>query len=271
MPKSGDINPDHGHLTALDGVRGLAVLMVMSFHFLQRETFPSSRVVNLLQSISRVGQTGVDLFFVLSGFLITGILLHAKQSPAFFRNFYARRALRIFPLAYGALLVVYVVLPLAGLTAWTSWKQQLWFWLYASNLHATFSTQDIGGPGHFWSLAVEEQFYLTWPTVVWLCNRRSLYGACIGCLIISLAARLVLIKLDYTVFDFTLCRLDALAMGAILANFVRDRRGFAVLESLRPQVWLGTTFLLLVPLWINLTGKHEAIAQIAKYPLISLL
>ena len=163
-----------GHIPALDGVRGLAVLMVMTFHFFQRDDWRHIPIGRALTSISHIGQTGVDLFFVLSGFLITGILLDAKGSPHYFRTFYVRRVLRIFPLQYVALAFFFFVLPLIANVPWVPFGDQLWGWLYAINLHTTFSSTEARLPGHFWSLAVEEHFYFIWPAVVLMCSRRRI-------------------------------------------------------------------------------------------------
>src|SRR4051812_7040132 len=105
-----------GHVLALDAIRGLAILLVTGYRFWD---LPTSDVpaVDWLSSLFSLGLRGVDLFFVLSGFLITGILLDAKQKPHYFRNFYMRRTLRIFPLYYAVLAVTFVLLPLAG---WSS-------------------------------------------------------------------------------------------------------------------------------------------------------
>src|SRR5438270_10669611 len=99
------------HIPALDGLRGVAILLVLLFHFTPQGS-GHTLVGSLMRGISQVGWCGVDLFFVLSGFLITGILFDAKGSVNYFRNFYMRRVLRIFPLYYGALLVVFVIVPM---------------------------------------------------------------------------------------------------------------------------------------------------------------
>lgn len=244
----------------------------MFFHFFQREDFSNLRLGRVLTSASHFGQTGVDLFFVLSGFLITGILLHAKGRSNYFRNFYSRRALRIFPLAYTAIVFYYLVRPALHMSNWVSLKQQLWFWLYISNIHDTFfSSYVVDGPAHFWSLAVEEHFYFIWPAIVLLCSRRGLYLATIGCLIVSLASRILLVSLGYDVFSFTLCRLDCLAIGAMLAIFVRGPDGFRGLHRLKPHLVLPVLVPVLFVLWCIMSGKGDIRAQVVKYPVTALL
>jgi peptidoglycan/LPS O-acetylase OafA/YrhL len=188
----------------------------------------------------------VDLFFVLSGFLITGILLDTKASSHYFRNFYVRRVLRIFPLYYGFLVVVFVLAP-AAISVWglqprfanllgetyydnyqTVVSNQAWLWTYCSNISYVFGYKDWFFMGHFWSLAVEEHFYLIWPFLVFFLNRRALLATCVGCIIGALALRVVLVCLvsdRWTVYLLTPCRMDGLALGAILAVLARDGRG----------------------------------------------
>src|SRR6185437_4747257 len=128
------------HLPALDGLRGLAIAMVMFCHFLPYSDQPHSLAGRLFFYVGRCGWCGVDLFFVLSGFLITGILLEAKGASHYFRNFCARRTLRIFPLYYLALTVIFVLIPLIRPTAFASPEladlrhRQGWLWAYCSNL-----------------------------------------------------------------------------------------------------------------------------------------
>ena len=248
------------------------MLMVMFFHFFQRQDFTGFPLGRILEHASHFGQTGVDLFFVLSGFLITGILLHAKGRPNYFRNFYSRRALRIFPLAYAAMIFIYVAMPALHVWKWVSVKQQLWFWFYVSNVHDTFLiTHAISGPGHFWSLAVEEHFYLVWPAIVLLCSRRGLYLATVACVALSLASRILLLRLGYEVYYFTLCRLDCLAVGAMLALFVRRYDGFRGLDRFKPHVVIPIVVPILFVFWSILSGKADVRAQVVKYPLTALL
>ncbi len=172
------------HLPGLDGVRGLAILLVMLSHFIVvgNNLGTGTPIARFLHS----GYLGVDLFFVLSGFLITGILIDSKSSPNYFGTFYMRRALRIFPLYYGLLAVSWLTVifitpqdkPLL-----TGHDSMAWYWLYASNIGMAVKGDWLASPtwvglGHFWSLAVEEQFYLVWPLVVYLTPVKHLKRLC---------------------------------------------------------------------------------------------
>lgn len=210
------------HLRALDGLRGVAILAVLLQH----------------AGVLPVGWLGVDLFFALSGYLITGILLDAKASgarmPVVLRRFYARRALRIFPLGFFALVVVFVVLPLATqrVDLRTPLSTQLWYWSYLSNWRNGDSTGALVYLRHFWSLAVEEQFYLIWPFVALMCSTRRLYGACIGILVAGLALRFALPLMDATgqvpILSSTLTRADSLAVGALIALLHREKLRWSI-------------------------------------------
>ena len=223
------------HLPVLDGLRGVAILMVMLFHFFVGaggvDAIAASSTVlgSQLSKFISFGTRGVDLFFVLSGFLITGILIDTKESPNFFRNFYARRFLRIFPLYYGVLVGIFLVLPLFSPGLHTPLVAQLWYWFYASNLVFPIPNQQLGVPDvfaihHFWSLAIEEQFYLVWPLMVFFTNRKIVIRATIGCLLLAPLTRIVLLMTghDEYVFSFTLSRLDPIAVGALLAVVLRS-------------------------------------------------
>ena len=223
------------HLPALDGIRGLAILLVMVFHFVPLAGIGTSPVADLIViKASGMGWAGVDLFFVLSGFLITGILYDSKSGKdRYFRNFYFRRVLRIFPLYYGFLLFMIVLLPLVQPMEKDISRSisHDWFWYaaYITNVRGLFEPAgfrlDSLFVGHLWSLAVEEQFYLVWPLVVLLFRRRLLMAICAAAIVGALALRAGLMWGGMTQdvpYSFTPARIDTLAMGAFLALAARD-------------------------------------------------
>lgn len=217
----------------LDGVRGVAILMVLVAHFsnfgAHDRTFGLDR---LYYFFAESGAFGVDLFFVLSGFLITGILLDTKhRTRHYFRNFYVRRVLRIFPLYYGFLAFMVFGLPVlarlmhhpdAGMT--DNLKRIQWmFWLYVSNFGDVLGI-DVNGTavGAFWSLAVEEQFYLVWPLVVYLCAPKTLARVCVILVVLALLIRIGFSIAGLRWWMFTFARMDSLAIGALGAIVVRQ-------------------------------------------------
>ncbi|MEO6951440.1 MAG: acyltransferase [Polyangia bacterium] len=215
------------HVPALDGVRGIAILLVLA-HNLNIGSTHGTLPARLIKDSLDAGWAGVQLFFVLSGFLITGILLDTRRSSNFFRAFYGRRTLRIFPLYYAVLFAWFVLAPLvftlpSTMTAGS--EHQIWLWTYLANWAAPYGRGVAAFP-HFWSLSVEEQFYLVWPLFVYTLSPRRLFAACIGLSVVALASRIVL--RDYLgvgaeeVYVFTICRMDALAMGAMVAIGIRD-------------------------------------------------
>jgi peptidoglycan/LPS O-acetylase OafA/YrhL len=229
LPTDRAATPSRVHLPVLDGLRGLAVLAVIFFHInlIGEATYGFDGALGVL---ARSCWCGVDLFFVLSGFLITGILLDARGAPHYFRNFYARRGLRILPLYYGLLAVVFLVGPLFKSLATPRFEalahNQLPLWLYYCNLSVAwtgdrnFNAEWIEF-NHFWSLAIEEQFYLIWPAVVLLCGRRGLAVVCLTLIGTALLLRGAYVWAgDYyywTVYTLTPCRWDGLALGGLLA------------------------------------------------------
>lgn len=221
------------HIPALDGVRGAAILLVLICHYGPCLS-SATRLRALFFFAIKVGPFGVDLFFVLSGFLITGILYDAKGSANYFRNFYARRFLRIFPLYYGFLALVLLCLlaiSSAGPPDWRHaqlahelWSYQPWLWTYTANIWMFAHNTWMSLVGTFWSLSIEEQFYLFWPLAVFFFGRRSLLWICSGICVLALGARLMLSAAgvgDLAVYVFTPCRFDALAAGAIVALLAR--------------------------------------------------
>lgn len=199
--------------------------MVMVSHFLQHIGDPVSPYGTHLAAnwpkFPQLGQKGVDLFFVLSGFLITGILLRTKGSDHYFKNFYIRRSLRIFPLYFAFViggLVVGAIWSIPNL----QWRNNWWYLCYLQNVGMVFWPQEIAGPQHFWSLAVEEHFYLFWPLVVVLLDRRKLVFFSLFLIVLSAVMRTAFESWGLNFMFFTLCRMNTLAFGALLAVLFAD-------------------------------------------------
>jgi peptidoglycan/LPS O-acetylase OafA/YrhL len=251
------------HIPALDGLRGIAVLTVMWLHFVFM--LPRTGGERVFWQLSETGWIGVDLFFVLSGFLITGILYDAKGGPHYFRNFYMRRSLRIFPLYYAFLILIFAVMPLLRSSAADHVGKQVWLWTYLSNvLFARVGWEGMPAhTTHLWSLAIEEQFYLLWPLLVWLASRRRLIQLCVGSIAVAIVTRLVLHVVfanDIAAYALMPARIDALAAGGLLAVLVRDRDGARLAARYLNPVAAGSAgALLLVMTW---TGPIQGMSML---------
>ena len=211
------------HVRALDGLRGLAIVLVILRHV--GEDGPARRVGGLISATLQSGWLGVDVFFVLSGYLITGILLDARgdadrPTDGYFRHFYARRALRIFP-AYYLFLAVVVLIGRPPMPHGTAW-----YWTYLTNVLIARYGWPAGTweTGHLWSLAVEEQFYLVWPAIIAWTPRRRLPALCIGVILSAVALRAVLVHQGAALAAYVLTppRADTLVLGAALALALRS-------------------------------------------------
>jgi peptidoglycan/LPS O-acetylase OafA/YrhL len=224
---------DRGHVPALDGIRGVAILVVVLYHLTLW-----GHVIAPIESLwlwTSMGHVGVDLFFVLSGYLITGILYDSRGSSTYLGTFFARRTLRIFPLYFAAVFLFAVLAPHAAphnpklheIAA-----NQIWLWTYTSNIAvAVKNTWVFSGVNHFWSLAVEEQFYLVWPFIVLKLERRTLVRLCFAMAGLAMVFRWLLIAVipghDLGTYSLTICRMDALLLGAALALEIRGTPGRA--------------------------------------------
>lgn len=224
----------------LDGVRGVAILVVLA-HNLHGFTAPP------FSYLSTYGWMGVDLFFVLSGFLITGILLDTRSSGDYFRNFYARRCLRIWPLYYSVLVLMFVVIPhIRPQDAAEIFRRSHPWWSYPFFLQNFLVGEPSGGVGPLgvsWSLAVEELFYLFWPWFVRFLPLHRLAAFAYAVCFVSPFLRLAFVSHGWLIYTNPLCRLDGLMAGGLLAILIR-KSDFAPGRYLAPA-WMA--LLLAVP------------------------
>jgi len=238
------------HQPELDGIRGLAILAVLLSHAagilgVLPHRMPHPAWTPIAAFVLVPGWGGVDLFFTLSGFLITGILLRARKRPTYFRPFYARRVLRIFPIYY-----LFLTVTLIAGHIWLRFGEQLpagtaarvSYFLYLQNW-PVFWPNWVGLTsiwGSFWSLAVEEQFYLVWPTIVRLLSVRTMLGICAFGFALGIPLRYFLIQhftgISGGIIHFPLSRLDGLFVGAACALY-REQRGRPV-----PLRWAAVSF-----------------------------
>ena len=241
-------------IPAFDGIRGMAIVWVVVHNATSMPLAPSGRWLHLFPLLASRGWIGVQLFFALSGFLITKGLLETQGQPGYFRNFYAKRALRILPLYYTVLVVLLLVLP--GLGAHVPYRldHQAPLWLFTGNWLPALPL----GFGHFWSLAVEEQFYLLWPLVVFRLAPRRLLTACLWIALGALVVRCALVAAgaaSWVMYSATVCRMDALALGGAGACVLRITQ---LQEELRrKQGVVGTAALLVFLAGIPFTHGYD--------------
>lgn len=241
----------NAHCLALDGIRGCAIVAVTLYRLCKELDPDAHPVLAMIGRFAPVGERGVDLFFVLSGFLITGILLRTRNQPNYFRNFISRRVLRIFPLYFLSLLLGILVIPnLLNNNAFDlASREQFYLWTYTSNFRMAWLNEwCFGAFDHFWSLAVEEHFYLIWPFVVLLLERRQLMTVCIGIIAVVGLARTVA-ALD--------SRFDVAVSVATIFRALSNRNALLVrlLES-------G---------WLRALGKYSYGMYVIQLPLLTLL
>jgi peptidoglycan/LPS O-acetylase OafA/YrhL len=205
------------HYPTLDGLRGVAVLSVILYHVLH----------------FRPGWMGVDLFFVLSGFLITSILIDTKKTTGYFRNFYIKRVLRIFPLYYGTLVIFF--LPFLINHSDTIIGRALPYFGYVQNISFTISgkwpVDSLSPLNHFWSLAIEEQFYIFFPLLIYFVRDRSLPVICATLVLLTIACRCWFyfgLKNDIGCYVFTFCRVDGLLIGALANLYARNFKSLRI-------------------------------------------
>jgi peptidoglycan/LPS O-acetylase OafA/YrhL len=231
--REGEPGASGARVPALDGVRGLAILAVVIHHAFPPADSAEARFERLVLRVAENGWIGVDLFFALSGFLITSILLETKGTDGYFRNFMMRRVLRILPLYYVFLAVAFLALPaiaphhpeLAKLTA----GRFAWYATYVPNINIFLHGDwDAVWVEHTWSLAIEEQFYLVWPAVVSLLSLRALRVTCVVGALVSIAIRTAIVITmptggRATAFVLLPAHMDGLLFGAAVATLAGSR------------------------------------------------
>jgi peptidoglycan/LPS O-acetylase OafA/YrhL len=233
------------HLPELDGLRAIAILLVIPHNVFVFES--TGGWLAPFAWLANAGWIGVQLFFVLSGFLITRNLLDSRGAPNYYSAFFGRRILRIFPLYFLVLAAFLLVLPeFVDLSAnvRSSYANQKWLWLFLSNWAQPFGKEVYWFP-HFWSLAVEEQFYLLWPLIIAVTPTRRLIPVCLTLVIAALVLRVVMLEAGATpemVYMFTVCRMDALAIGA-LAAVLAGIPGFMRIVRERATLLLAAAFI----------------------------
>lgn len=265
------------HLPSLDGLRGIAILLVL-IHQLGNLQADSSLAGYLFHYTIGFGWTGVQLFFVLSGFLITGILLDTQRASNYFTGFFARRALRIFPLYFASLIIAFLLLPLLGINSPLlahDRPDQIWLWTYLSNWAQIFGHGSEAFP-HYWSLAVEEQFYLIWPLLLWRRTPAQCLHICLAVAGTSLLARCAIawfaVSSSELFYYPSICRADALAFGGAAAAALR-------MGQWRDWIVANRALMVTAALVIAIAGTltthgfsvHEISGETAGYLIVSLV
>jgi peptidoglycan/LPS O-acetylase OafA/YrhL len=252
------------HFPSLDGVRGLAILMVIAFHLF---ALPYDGLApSILSRVFSYGWLGVDLFFVLSGFLVTLTLQSLPQTRSGLSIFFRRRALRILPAYIATLLIAYLavgpILSGAGLIGEP--PHIVWYLLAAQNY--LFATDQMGGwLIHYWSLAVEIQFYLIWPLLIYGRSPKSIQRLCVVLFVMALALKLAFVieatdrwRLSYAL---PITRVDGFAAGAYAAMVYRG-------QAVRmPSATLATLFIcvLAVGLYVAESAALSEASRIALF------
>jgi len=219
------------HFPELDGLRGLAALVVVFHHItLLPGLTPSNPTQDHLRSLGNAGKIGVDIFFVLSGFLITSILLRERDSQSFYKDFYWKRVLRVLPL-YVVLLVLLVIF-VKG-----SWPYVVLSTFFLANFASVLHI-DLGTP--FWSLAVEEQFYALWPTVLRHRSNQQVARFALRLALGSFLLRVLFGIMGHYNFYLTFLHCDGLALGAFLACRFAQSEQKAGVPFLENRIFIGT-------------------------------
>jgi peptidoglycan/LPS O-acetylase OafA/YrhL len=257
----------------LDGVRGLAVSLIVVFHYFVQSTQVSQPWLIRLLGPSRLMVSGVDLFFVLSGFLIGGILYDAKLAPNYFMTFYGRRIHRIFPVYFIWLFLFFAGLILVGAGP-PSYLQRLFnfdvpLWLYPLFLQNIFTAfhREWGAEwmSATWSLAVEEQFYLVLPLLIRILPPRGITFTTVAAIALAPLCRTILVmhgNADYGPYTLLPCRADDLGMGVLLAIVCRNQTAWLWLKTHRRHMIAAFLVLSIGMLYLSLHLAPKLISTV---------
>jgi len=244
----------HGYIPELDGMRAVAIGAVLLYHcwgYLGEA--PVGRAVS---SLAAIGWAGVDIFFAISGFLITGILLSAREQANYYKRFFIRRSIRIFPLYYlvttlvliAGLAIRYLELPVSDPSL--DHLDRIWInYLYLVNFAVAFFDNDTVLLSIAWSLAIEEQYYLIFPFIVLHLSRRNLMRVLVGACLLAPVFRVLIFSwtnLYDTAYVLPFCRMDNLAVGGIALMLYQDSDSIvgAAVARAAPLLWLIALFFL---------------------------
>lgn len=255
-------------IKGLDGLRALAIILVIIHHttFVDVDSVP----FGIMYFLSKYSASGVDLFFVLSGFLITTLLIRNKGKKNYFKAFYMRRVLRIFPLYFSILLFAFIILPATSLKLPSDWSgvEPLWYWVFLSNyyigLKASFSH---GLVDLSWSLSIEEQFYFLWPALIAFISIKKLKIFFPFFVIVPIILRIWHYEIGthpIGIHTFTHTRIDTIIWGCLLAFSWDSAR-------LLPRKYsLGFMWILILLLYVLNSLINYELKSIFNYTLFAL-
>ena len=240
----------------LDGMHGIATILVISYHIFKRgDYFTTNAILHFVTSLTLYGWYALDTFFVLSGFLITGILLRTKEEKHYFKNFYVRRSLRVFPLYYFVLALILFLMPRLDPDYVAEIPKSLPYYLFYQQNWFHFMTS-VKGTEHLsvtWSLAIEEQFYLLFPFLVFYTRKETLAKIAGAIIAVSILARILSVFLwtdvaQMTNFYFynTFTRFEEISFGILIAIAFTYPEWKAKLTKIAMPVFLITYPTLLI-------------------------
>jgi peptidoglycan/LPS O-acetylase OafA/YrhL len=246
----------------LDGIRGIAIILVLIWHYIVSQAHPEKdSLSSILLSPLSLAWSGVDLFFVLSGFLIVGILLDVKESESYFKTFYIRRICRIFPLYY-MMIILFILISSSGRIK-TDWLfageiPLLSYLTFTQNFFMQFKGFGNNWLGVTWSLAIEEQFYLIVPVLVWFFKRKPLLFIFLCAICLAPIFRIILGIPGAYVLPFA--RADSILIGGAAAIIIRDSRIYALM--IQNKKYASGAFIVFLIGAAVLTLKHNNFVDI---------